>query len=257
MQVTPASTNEITIAGPGLGDRLADDHEDAGADDRADAEGGQVERADRPVQAACPRPPRAAARSAWSRTGCGGWRLPWRASTQRRGRLAPGAPGTSKPYGRTSDRQEGRVPGDRRRGAGRAHRAVEGRRGGGRHARADLARGGRDPGLRTTWTRRDTLRGGPHGGRRRAPSDYDGLVLPGGVANPDFLRTDEDAVALRPRVLRGGQAGGGDLPRAVDARGGRRGARPHAHVVAEPARPTSATPAATGWTRRSRSTRAS
>jgi protease I len=26
------------------------------------------------------------------------------------------------------------------------------------------------------------------------PEDYDGLVLPGGVANPDFLRTDEDAV---------------------------------------------------------------
>src|SRR5215212_1755747 len=25
-------------------------------------------------------------------------------------------------------------------------------------------------------------------------SDYDGLVLPGGVANPDFLRGDEDAV---------------------------------------------------------------
>ena len=25
-------------------------------------------------------------------------------------------------------------------------------------------------------------------------SDYDGLVLPGGVANPDFLRADEDAV---------------------------------------------------------------
>src|SRR5215208_5142792 len=24
--------------------------------------------------------------------------------------------------------------------------------------------------------------------------DYDGLVLPGGVANPDFLRMDEDAV---------------------------------------------------------------
>ena len=31
-------------------------------------------------------------------------------------------------------------------------------------------------------------------------SDYDGLVLPGGVANPDFLRTDEDAVALRARA---------------------------------------------------------
>jgi protease I len=28
------------------------------------------------------------------------------------------------------------------------------------------------------------------------PSDYDALVLPGGVANPDQLRTDEDAVAF-------------------------------------------------------------
>jgi protease I len=27
-------------------------------------------------------------------------------------------------------------------------------------------------------------------------SEYDGLVLPGGVANPDFLRTDEDAVSF-------------------------------------------------------------
>jgi len=27
-------------------------------------------------------------------------------------------------------------------------------------------------------------------------SRYDGLVLPGGVANPDFLRADEDAVAF-------------------------------------------------------------
>jgi protease I len=27
-------------------------------------------------------------------------------------------------------------------------------------------------------------------------SDYDGLVVPGGVANPDFLRADEDAVAF-------------------------------------------------------------
>ena len=29
-----------------------------------------------------------------------------------------------------------------------------------------------------------------------SPSDYDGLVLPGGVANPDFLRTDDQAVAF-------------------------------------------------------------
>jgi deglycase len=28
------------------------------------------------------------------------------------------------------------------------------------------------------------------------PGDYDGLVLPGGVANPDRLRTDEDVVAF-------------------------------------------------------------
>jgi protease I len=28
------------------------------------------------------------------------------------------------------------------------------------------------------------------------PASYDGLVLPGGVANPDALRTDEDAVAF-------------------------------------------------------------
>jgi protease I len=28
------------------------------------------------------------------------------------------------------------------------------------------------------------------------PSDYDGLVLPGGVANPDALRTDSDAVGF-------------------------------------------------------------
>ena len=29
-----------------------------------------------------------------------------------------------------------------------------------------------------------------------SPSDYDGLVLPGGVANPDILRTDRDAVGF-------------------------------------------------------------
>jgi protease I len=28
------------------------------------------------------------------------------------------------------------------------------------------------------------------------PADFDGLVLPGGVANPDFLRADRDAVAF-------------------------------------------------------------
>ena len=32
-------------------------------------------------------------------------------------------------------------------------------------------------------------------------SDYDGLVLPGGVINPDTLRTDADAVDFRARLL--------------------------------------------------------
>jgi protease I len=35
-----------------------------------------------------------------------------------------------------------------------------------------------------------------HAVREIDPSDYDGLVLPGGVANPDRLRMDEDAVAF-------------------------------------------------------------
>jgi protease I len=32
--------------------------------------------------------------------------------------------------------------------------------------------------------------------RRADAGEYDGLVLPGGVANPDFLRMDEDAVSF-------------------------------------------------------------
>lgn len=35
--------------------------------------------------------------------------------------------------------------------------------------------------------------------------DYDGLVLPGGVANPDFLRTDEDAVSFARSFLEAGK----------------------------------------------------
>jgi protease I len=49
------------------------------------------------------------------------------------------------------------------------------------------------------------------------PADYDGIVLPGGVANPDQLRNGCRRGALRPFVLRGGQAGCGHLPRTVDA----------------------------------------
>jgi protease I len=35
--------------------------------------------------------------------------------------------------------------------------------------------------------------------------DYDGLVLPGGVANPDFLRADEDAVRFVKRFFDAGK----------------------------------------------------
>ena len=59
---------------------------------------------------------------------------------------------------------------------------------------------------------------------------------------------------VRAGVLRRRQAGRGDLPRAVDADRGRRRPRPHDHVLAEPAAPTSATPAPSGSTRRSSST---
>ena len=37
------------------------------------------------------------------------------------------------------------------------------------------------------------------------PDDYDALVLPGGVANPDFLRTDEDAVAFTRAFFEAGK----------------------------------------------------
>src|SRR3954447_6859364 len=47
--------------------------------------------------------------------------------------------------------------------------------------------------------------------------DYDGLVLPGGVANPDFLRADDDVRAFVRAFFEGGKAGRSDLPRAVDA----------------------------------------
>ena len=36
-------------------------------------------------------------------------------------------------------------------------------------------------------------------------SDYDGLILPGGVANPDFLRQDEDAVRFTREFLEAGK----------------------------------------------------
>ena len=64
-------------------------------------------------------------------------------------------------------------------------------------------------------------------------SDYDGLVLPGGVANPDLLRGDDDAVAFVRGFVEAGEADRRDLPRPLDARRGRRAEGPHDHLVAD------------------------
>ena len=67
------------------------------------------------------------------------------------------------------------------------------------------------------------------------PDSYDALVLPGGVANPDELRTDRRALKFVQGIFFDRQAGRRDLPRAVDARRGRPRARQAADVVAVPA----------------------
>ena len=96
----------------------------------------------------------------------------------------------------------------------------------------------------------------PHGRRGATPPTTTALVLPGGVANPDFLRMDEDAVALRARVLRAGQAG---RRRSATARG--RWSRPTCAgrtLTSWPSLQTDIRNAGgTGSTRRSWSTRAS
>ena len=87
-------------------------------------------------------------------------------------------------------------------------KAVRERRGRGRPARARSRRG---PGLQPPRQGRpfevDRAVGDADAG------EYDGLVLPGGVANPDQLRTRRGGGRVRPRLLRGRQAGRGDLPR--------------------------------------------
>ena len=63
-------------------------------------------------------------------------------------------------------------------------------------------------------------------------SEYDALVLPGGVANPDFSSYESRGGGVRPEFLRRRQACSSDLPRTVDAGRSRRGRRSHADVVA-------------------------
>ncbi len=67
------------------------------------------------------------------------------------------------------------------------------------------------------------------------PDDYDGLVLPGGVANPDALRTDTDAVAFVKAFFDADKPVAAICHAPVDAGRGRRRPWPHAHLVAEPA----------------------
>ena len=69
---------------------------------------------------------------------------------------------------------------------------------------------------------------------RTSEGDYDGLVLPFRRGQPGLPPDGRERGELRALVLRGRQAGRGDLPRTVDAgRGGRR-TRPEDHLMAEP-----------------------
>ena len=78
--------------------------------------------------------------------------------------------------------------------------------------------------------------------RRRSVDDYDALLLPGGVANPDFLRADKDAVAFVHDFFAQGKPVGCDLPRPLDARRGRRRPGPHPDVLAIARRQICGTP---------------
>lgn len=61
---------------------------------------------------------------------------------------------------------------------------------------------------------------------------YDALLLPGGVMNPDQTAHQRQGRRLRQSFLRRRQAGRRDLPRPVDGDRGRRRERPDGHVLA-------------------------
>ena len=76
--------------------------------------------------------------------------------------------------------------------ADRAHRAVGGRRAGGRHPRLVSTQSGRLQAFNhldkaDTFQVDTTVEVSDH-------TEFDGLLLPGGVANPDYLRTQPKAV---------------------------------------------------------------
>ena len=151
--------------------------------------------------------------------------------------------------------QESRVPGRAggRRG-GRADQALEGRQGRRRHPRADRAGEGEVQAFNhldksSTYPVDQALDDAD-------PAGYDALVLPGGVANPDQLRTDERAIEFVQRSSPRAS------PSASSATVRGRSSRQTSCATASsppgrPCRPTSATPAASGSTRKSSSTKAS
>ena len=69
------------------------------------------------------------------------------------------------------------------------------------------------------------------------PKNYDALVLPGGVANPDQLRRMPKAVEFVKSFFERRQAGGRDLPCSLDVGGSRCGARKHCDLLAVRCRP--------------------
>ncbi len=72
---------------------------------------------------------------------------------------------------------------------------MEGRGGRGRQARADLPRGAARSRASTTSTQGDTFKV-DKAIEEASPDDYDNLVLPGGVANPDALRMNDKVVSF-------------------------------------------------------------
>ena len=144
-----------------------------------------------------------------------------------------------------------RVP-RRERGhrAGRVDRAVEGRRGRRRHPELVSLESGRGAGVQPPRQGRH-VPGRRDGRRGRSPTTTTGSCCPAASPTPTTCATDADAVDFVARLLRGRQAGRRDLPRA-------RGcwSRPTSSTAGRSprgraCRPTSATPAAPGSTRRS------
>ena len=63
--------------------------------------------------------------------------------------------------------------------------------------------------------------------------DFDALVLPGGVANPDQLRQDGPAIEFIQDMFDAGKPASGDLPRSLEPGRGRPRERPDPYFVAQ------------------------